>query len=343
MRTEIDGYFDILCPEGVPEFLLDYAQAPEMQRLKGIGLFCGTDYSRLYRHRYFFSRYDHSLAVALIVWHFTKDRRQALAGLFHDIATPVFSHSVDFMNGDALTQTSTEARTSAILAGSAAVTEKLVRDGVALTEVDDYHRYPIADNDSPRLSADRLEYTFSTMLVWHGAWTLGDIRAMYGGLRALRNEGGEDELGFDTLGRAERFVEGSCMVGKAFQRNENKVSLAMLGEIVRTALALGETTYDALFEMTERAFIRMAERSKHARLRHMWAAYAALDTVRGGESAPPGRYAVRVKAKQRYINPLALLGEAPRRAMDASPKARAAIEGLLAYRDAPYGYVDISI
>ena len=35
---------------------------------------------------------------------------------------------------------------------------------LATTEdVADYHRYPIADNDSPRLAADRLEYTLGNL------------------------------------------------------------------------------------------------------------------------------------------------------------------------------------
>lgn len=33
-------------------------------------------------------------------------------------------------------------------------------DNIKLEEVNDYHIYPIADNDSPKLSSDRLEYTF---------------------------------------------------------------------------------------------------------------------------------------------------------------------------------------
>ena len=38
----------------------------------------------------------------------TKDKKATLAGLFHDIATPSFKHCVDFLNGDYMTQESTE-------------------------------------------------------------------------------------------------------------------------------------------------------------------------------------------------------------------------------------------
>ena len=41
----------------------------------------------------------------------------------------------------------------------------LKRDNIRIDEVSDYHIYPIADNDTPRLSADRFEYTLSGGLI----------------------------------------------------------------------------------------------------------------------------------------------------------------------------------
>ena len=69
----------------------------------------------LFESEYFFSSLDHSIAVALIIWHFTHDKKQTLSGLFHDIATPVFKHCVDFFNGDYMTQESTEDLTTKII------------------------------------------------------------------------------------------------------------------------------------------------------------------------------------------------------------------------------------
>ena len=88
---------------------------------------------------------DHSIAVALIVWHFTHDKKQALAGLFHDIATPVFKHCVDYLNGDFMTQESTEDLTTEIIKNSKEIMSLLKRDGIKIEEVDNYHIYPIAE------------------------------------------------------------------------------------------------------------------------------------------------------------------------------------------------------
>lgn len=82
------------------------------------------------------------------------------------------------MNGDYETQESTEELTTKIISESKEIMSLLNRDGIKLEEIADYHMYPIADNDTPQLAADRLEYTFSNGL---GAgdeklWRLEEIK-----------------------------------------------------------------------------------------------------------------------------------------------------------------------
>ncbi len=68
---------------------------------------CGNDYTNLFPKHPWHSNLDHSVGVALILWNFTHDKKQTLAGLFHDIATPTFKHCIDFMIGDYQKQEST--------------------------------------------------------------------------------------------------------------------------------------------------------------------------------------------------------------------------------------------
>ena len=107
LNETIKQYFNILSKQ-IPEFLYDYIDTKEMQKQKGISVSCGTFYSKLYKIDLWYSSLDHSIATALIVWNFTKDKKQTLSALFHDIATPTFKHCIDFMNGDYETQESTE-------------------------------------------------------------------------------------------------------------------------------------------------------------------------------------------------------------------------------------------
>ena len=95
-QAETTDYFKILSPD-FPDWLNDYIGTEELQSQKYISTTCGTIYSDLFNSSIFFSSLDHSIAVALIVWHFTHDKKQTLAGLFHDISTPAFKHCVDFL------------------------------------------------------------------------------------------------------------------------------------------------------------------------------------------------------------------------------------------------------
>ena len=140
-------YFKVLSPE-FPEFLEEYIYTPEMQKQAKISVTSGTIYSKMF-DEIWYSSLDHSVAVALIIWNFTKDKKQTLSGLFHDIATPVFKHCIDFMNGDHEKQESTEELTTQIIEHSKEIMTLLNRDNIKLEEVCDYHIYPIADNDTP--------------------------------------------------------------------------------------------------------------------------------------------------------------------------------------------------
>ena len=88
VNEELEKYFKVLSKD-IPDFLYEYVDTPEMQKQAGISVSCGTIYSKMFDHKFWYSTLDHSIAVALIVWSFTKDKKQTLAGLFHDIATPV--------------------------------------------------------------------------------------------------------------------------------------------------------------------------------------------------------------------------------------------------------------
>ena len=113
----LQHYLKELGYSNIPEFLTKYLETPSLLRLKKVGYFCGMDYAskNIYNFKESFSRFDHSLTVSLLVYKLTKDKKATLAGLFHDIATPCFSHVIDYMNEDYEKQESTEEYTEYIL------------------------------------------------------------------------------------------------------------------------------------------------------------------------------------------------------------------------------------
>ena len=100
-------YFKILSRD-FPDFLNDYIYTPEMQKLEGINQICGAYWRKPNIYNNMYSVLMHSVGVALIIWNFTHNKKQTLAGLFHDISSPAFKHCIDFLNGDAERQESTE-------------------------------------------------------------------------------------------------------------------------------------------------------------------------------------------------------------------------------------------
>ena len=50
LHPKIQKYFEILSPEGIPEFLVEYINTEQMQKQKNISTTCGTIYSKLFNN-----------------------------------------------------------------------------------------------------------------------------------------------------------------------------------------------------------------------------------------------------------------------------------------------------
>lgn len=285
----------------IPPLLKELAQTPPMQRLRGVGMNCGCEYTAFRRFAGLapYTRYDHSIGVGLIVWHFTGDKRQAAAGLLHDIATPPFAHVVDFLHGDYLQQESTERGTAELIAGSEPIRDALHACGLQPEEVDDYHRYPIADNDSPKLSADRLEYTLGNAINY-GLGTAQTVAELYLNLCVARNEEGEPELCFSDAQAALQFAELSLACSEIYVSDEDRYSMQRLAELLAQALERGVLSPQTL-RGTELALILQLQKDPQSA--GAWEAYCGMSQLRRSDM-PFGAQSRRIDAKRRYIDPL---------------------------------------
>ena len=343
-KYNIEEYYKILSPD-FPEFLKKYIELPLLQRLKGIGLLCGTDWTKLYRNRFYYSRLDHSIGVALIIWHFTHDKAQTIAGLLHDVSTPVFSHVSDFRKGDALTQTATEAPNETMIRRDKALLLLLQQDGLKVDDVVDYHKYPVADNEIPQLSADRLEYMYPSGMALDGSWTMEEIARTYNDLEVLKNEDDEDELGFNTLAVAEEYCHHFCMIGHILQLNENKLSLHMLGQIMNKAVTLGILTEEDFYAKSETEIIEQIEKSPQntGYFARLYKTFRTMESIEHTSSPLPEDeyFCINLKVKQRFINPLVRDGEKVARLSELSSSSRKIIEDFKTYSDSAYGCVKL--
>ena len=287
----------------VPRCVAELAATPPMQRLKRVGMDCGCEYTDFPRFRNLipYSRYEHSLGVALLVWRFTGSLRESAAGLLHDVATPVFAHTVDFLNGDYLTQESTEAGTEAIIRGSEEILAVLRRFGLTADEVKDYHRYPVADNDSPRLSCDRLEYTLGN-LVNFGLRSRETVRAYLEDLILAENEDGLPEPAFRSPEAANAFALDALSCARVYVAPEDRYAMQRLAEILREALTRGVLTRGDLYGTEPEVIGKLMESET---LRARWLRFRSLRRMlpeAEAAASPDGR---RIPAKRRFIDPIA--------------------------------------
>ena len=293
-------YLNILEPE-FPVWLNDYINTKELLSQKYISVSCGTIYSNLFESNFFFSSLDHAVAVALIVWHFTRDKKQTLSGLFHDIATPAFKHCVDFLNGDYMTQESTEDLTTEIIKKSKEIMKLLKRDNIEISEIDNYHLYPIADNDTPKLSADRLEYSLSNALFTYRLLDLASIKEIYDDIEIQTNEEKEIELGFKTKKNARNFVKVTSRLSVIYREDRTRYSMQLIADILKRLSDENKISRKDLYELKESEVINIIESSKYNDIFNIW---KNAKKVKISKEKPKNIYYVHHGAKIRYIDPL---------------------------------------
>ena len=284
-----------LYKQDYPAFIELYLASKSMQRLKGVDMNCGLQFTS---HAGFssygsYSRYKHSVGVACIVWHFTHDKKQTLAGLFHDISTRAFSHVIDFVKRDYLTQESTEDETKQILFQDKVIMNQLLRDCISVEEVSDYHIYPIADNDSPKLSSDRLEYTLGNLLNYRKC-TIDDIERYYQDLIVDRNEEGVNEIMFQHTKIAEEFAFGALSCGMIYSCDFDRYGMEKSATLLRKALQAHILREDDLY-LSE---VDVIQKLNNSVLQDDWKEYTRLKDVMKDAAGD-----IIVDAKKRYIDP----------------------------------------
>ncbi len=256
---------------------------------------CGLEYTSfpLFTGIDSYSRYIHSVGVGEIIWHFTHSPKQALAGLYHDIASPCFAHVIDFLRGDYESQESTEIGTSEIIAKSKDIQDLLGFLNLKSEDVDDYHKYPIADNDSPRLSADRLEYTLSNAL---NLLHMGrdEVQRIYDSIVVLPS----GELGFLTLEPAKRLGRIALSLGRIYCCDEDRYSMEVLARLIKKAIHLDVLKEDDLYRKES----TVIEKLISSPLKEEWVSYTESKELDKSPFAKEGY--LRISVKKRYIDPL---------------------------------------
>lgn len=296
-NQSVKEYINMLGP--IPKFLDKYLSLRILTRLKKIGYFCGMDYAtpHVYMFDYKISRYEHSLTTALITWRFTKNKKQTLAALFHDVSTPCFSHVIDYMNKDYENQESTEEKTETILRNSRKLKELLKEDKLSIDDILDFKKYTIVDNNRPKLCADRIDGIILTSLGWTKTLSMEEIPGILNSIEVMINEDNEKELGVTTNEIANRLCDLNREIDIVCHSNEDNYMMELLAEITKYAIDKQYITYENLYEYNEEKLMKILYSQDDTALKILLNLFKTVTLEEISIKEIP-------KLKRRYINPL---------------------------------------
>ena len=271
MDSLYNTYLNLLKVKDIPIFIKKYLDVPSLTRLKNIGYFCGMDYAskNIYNFKEYITRFDHSLSTALLTFKLTKNKIETLAALFHDIATPCFSHVIDYMNKDYENQESTEEYTSEIIKQDKKLQDYLKEDKINIEDIINFKKYNIVDNKRPKLCADRLDGIILNGISWAKNINEWDIKEIVSDLKVYDNEDKEKELGFKSKDIALKTIKINEEIEKLYHSSEDNYMMELLADITRISIENKIITYKDLYYLDEPNLFKKIKESKVEKLKNL--------------------------------------------------------------------------
>lgn len=330
----IDSYLNLFIDGDYPKFIDKYLKTNTVNRLKHITQFCGCDYTKLYSPLFLYTRFDHSLVVAHMTWHFTHDKVQTIAALLHDVGTPCFAHCIDYVFGDYLNQESSEKDIGDIIKKDEELLSCLKEDDILLDKLINLEDFLILENKSPQLCTDRLDWVLHTCYIWLHTHSLEQIRRVYDNIVILANEKGIPEIGFKDLEVAEEFVSMVFIYAKELQGNRDKYVMKYISEIIKLAFSQKIIYLDDLYTKFENEIITILANNFSS-----WKYFSeATDLVRCEDK--PNNFYISFDTKKRNVIPLVKNVDGIKRIIDVSDTAKKIYSEFENYSDTKFAYIE---
>ena len=239
----------------IPSFFYHMIDTPCLVRLKNIDYFCGMKYASpnldIYKFRGNPTRYDHSITTALLTWKLTRDMIPTVASLYHDVATPCFSHTIDYMNKDYVNQESTEEFTEKIIEKDETLNKLFNYYKINKYDIIDFKKHSVVDNNRPKLCADRLDGIITTGISWTKNLDEQDIKSIVHDTTLYINEDSEFEIGFKSEEIANLVYETSNIINEHTHKNEDIYMMQLLAKITKLLIKKGIIKYNNLYTFNE--------------------------------------------------------------------------------------------
>lgn len=327
-------YLNVFIDKEYPTFIDKYTKTQTLERLKYVTQFCGCDYTKLYSPLFVYTRFHHSIVVAHMTWHFTHNKEETIAALLHDVGTPCFAHSIDYVFGDYINQESSEKDIIEVIKKDKELMNYLKEDEISLEQLNDLSTFPILENKSPKLCTDRLDGVLHSCYIWLHTHELKKIKEVYDDLVVLENEQGKKEIGFQHKKQAVQFAYMVKEYAIALQKNEDKYTMKFVSEIVKKAFLKKLISMEDLYTKKESEMISIFEQNFIT-----WKIFKETNTLMRTESEPICFYA-SLETKKRNVIPLVKTKEGSKRITEELEKTQEIYKEINRFKDTKYAYVE---
>lgn len=329
----MNEYLKLFIDKDYPSFIDKYLNTNTLNRIKNIGQFCGCDYTNIYSPLFFYTRFDHSLVVAHMTWHFTHDKLSTIAALLHDIGTPCFAHTIDVLLGDAMNQESSEIDIVELMKKDKDLLNYLKEDNISIEDLNDLSKYPILENKSPKLCADRLDGVLHTCYLWLHTHPLEDIKEVYNNITILTNEEGHQELGFTSVNISKKFAEMVSVYALELQGNNNKFVMKYISDALEKAFKQKLFTIEDLYLKKESEIIDILAKNISS-----WNTFSSSTKVTKTNTIP-NNYNISFETKKRSVIPLVSNNNKIIR-INELPEIKPIYNKITNYHDTKYAYIE---
>ena len=239
-----------------------------------------------------FSRFDHCVGAMLLVRRLGADLNEQAAALLHDVSHTAFSHVVDFVFDDHSGQSYHEDHKATFVANSD-IPEILSRHGMDWRELIDEQRFPLLEQPSPALCADRLDY-FLRDLQFLKLASGREIRAALASLRVV-----EGRIVVDDIAVARWLAHTYIEVDRTSWSNFREVGLYQVtAEAIKAAMRCGFIDEEDLWS-TDEALWKILTSANYPEVRR-WVDLITLGTRFTWSEEQP---LFRISTKVRSIDP----------------------------------------
>ncbi len=314
-------------------FLNKYYSTKSLKRLKSISQFCGCDYTNLYSPLFYYSRFAHSEIVAFMTYHFTKNKKDTIIALLHDIGTPCFAHVVDFALGDSKNQETSEKSIKDVILSDEELQRYLEFDGISIEDFDNLSHYPVLENKTPRLCTDRLDGVLGTCYIWLHTHSIKDIYDVYNDMCVLSDEKNNPEIGFKSVDMAIKFSKMVYTYATELQGNRDKFVMQYIADVIKKGIDENIFTLNDLYKLKESEIINIIKSNFES-----WNNFEGIKKVVSTNYKPKDYY-ISVDSKKRNVIPLVFNNNKNSRIDQISNKAIGIYNRIDNFEDKKYAYV----